>query len=179
MFQPATTVLLVIDVQGNLAAAMHDREQLFQNLSRLIRGVNILDIPVLLTEQMPDKIGATQPFITELLPGTKPLVKFTFSCCGSPEFMHALAASGRRQVLICGIETHVCVYQTAFDLKMRGFGTSLVADAVSSRSAVNTAVAVEKMKSLGITLTTVEMIAMELIRDAKHPKFKDILNLIK
>jgi nicotinamidase-related amidase len=128
---------------------------------------------------VPEKIGVTQPFITELIPEVKPVTKSTFSCCGSPEFMHALAATTRRQVLICGIETHVCVYQTAIDLKTRGYEVALVTDAVSSRSLTNTAIAIEKMTAFGISVTSVEMIAMELIRDAKHPKFKEVLQLIK
>jgi nicotinamidase-related amidase len=130
-------------------------------------------------EQTPDKIGKTVPEIGRLLGLQAPVSKACFSCCEDGQFMAALRATGRGQVVLAGIETHVCVYQTAADLSAQGFRVEVVADAVSSRTMQNRQIALEKMRSLGVGITSLEMILFELLRTSRHPAFRDILRLVK
>ncbi len=179
MFKPETSVLLVIDVQGTLAHRMHEKEKLFKNLTSIIKAASILDIPVLWTEQAPQKIGATVSEIADLLTGLQPIAKTSFSCLKEPVFLAALRKLKRRQVIVLGIETHVCVYQTVADLVDGKYSVQVVTDAVSSRTAENKAHGLERIKATGAVLTCVEMIACELLGKAEGPKFKEILQLIK
>jgi nicotinamidase-related amidase len=179
LFSPKTSVLVVIDVQGKLAYLMHDKDKLFRHLEALIKAAQYLDIPIIFTEQVPEKIGSTVPEIARLFPTQTPIIKETFSCCGSSEFNSALAKLKRKQIVICGIETHVCVYQTVADLTRQKFELQVVADAVSSRREENKNIALARMAYLGVDLTSTEMLATELLRTSKHPKFKEVLKLIR
>ncbi len=172
-------VLVVVDIQGKLAMLMDQRERLFQNVSKMVRGAKILGLPIILTEQYPKGLGPTIPEIRRLLSDVDPVEKICFSCMGSEEFVRRLEALGRDQVLLVGIETHVCVYQTARDLKERGFQVEIVADAVSSRRAADREVALGRMASMGIPLTTVEMALFELLGVAGTPEFKKILEIVR
>ena len=116
MLKPDSTILSVIDVQGRLAHAMYNKETLFENLQKLIKGVKIFGIPILWTEQNPEGLGPTIPEVANLLSDISPISKLSFSCCGNECFMEALRGLNRNQVLLAGIEAHVCVYQTAVDL---------------------------------------------------------------
>lgn len=174
------TTLLVVDVQGKLAELMHQREALFANVQRMIKGAKVLELPILVTEQVPEKLGATRPEIAEhLAKETEPIHKSSFSCCGNAAFMEQFKALGRRQVLLTGIETHICVYQTALDLLDLGYEVQLVTDAVSSRAAENRQIGIERMKEAGATLTTTEMALFELLRAAEGPQFKEITKIVK
>jgi nicotinamidase-related amidase len=179
MLQTDHTILLVVDVQGKLAQLMSDRETLFANLRRMIRGARALDIPVLWAEQLPHKLGPSIPEVAEELADQQPICKETFSCCDDEQFNAAFAASGRRQVLLTGIETHICVYQTARDLLDRGCTVELVADATSSRIPGNKTVGMAKMQALGAGLTSTEMALFELMRTAAHPAFRTIQGIVK
>jgi nicotinamidase-related amidase len=180
MLTTDNTALLVVDVQGKLAELMHQRETLFANVQRMIKGAKVLELPVLVTEQVPEKLGATRPEIAEhLAGGTQPIHKSSFSCCGNAVFMEQFKALGRRQVLLTGIETHICVYQTALDLLDLGYEVQLVTDAVSSRTAENRQIGIERMKEAGATLTTTEMALFELLRAAEGPQFKEITKIVK
>ena len=117
---PENTVLVAIDFQERLFPAMHEKEKLLRQVVKLIQGIQVMEIPMILTEQYPKGLGPTLPEITELLPDIKPIEKTCFSCCDSEAFRNALEASGRKQVLVCGIEAHICVYQTAFALARAG-----------------------------------------------------------
>ena len=171
--------LTVIDVQGKLAQLMHDKEALFKNIGVLIQTAGILDIPILWCQQAPDALGPTLPEIAELLSGSEPINKSCFSCWRSGQFRSALTSASRRQMILCGIETHVCVYQTAMDLAADHYDVTVVADAVSSRKSENKRIALERMSRAGIKISSTEMTLFELLRDAKHPKFKQIARLIK
>ena len=114
-----STVLVIIDVQGKLAQLMPDRDELFRNLCNLIKGVKLFDIPIIWTEQTPNKLGPTMPEVSDLLEDLTPIPKKSFSCCAEPVFMKQLISLNRTEVILCGIETHVCVYQTAVDLLNR------------------------------------------------------------
>lgn len=179
MFTIDNTVFVLIDVQGNLAQAMYDKENLFANLQKLVSGMRVLDVPLIWLEQVPERMGPTIPELTALLEGETPISKCSFSCCGAPEFEQKLADIGKKQVVVAGIEAHVCVYQTALDLVDRGYTVEVVADAVSSRVLSNKEAGLAKVKDKGAGVTTTEMILLELLRGADHPRFKDILKIVK
>ena len=179
MFLPSKSLLLIIDVQGNLAYRMYEKESLFKNLQALIQAARILEIPILLTEQAPEKIGVTIPEISQSLQGITPIKKTSFSCWLSENFKKQLKSFRRRQIIVAGIETHVCVYQTVHDLLEAKYDIQVVADAVSSRTLENKSLALDRIKSLGAMTTSTEMVICELLRTSAHPKFKDVLKLIK
>lgn len=178
MLTVPNTALLVIDFQGKLAQVVHDSRAVLAEAAKLIRGAKALDLPILWTEQNPAGLGPTVPELAELLPG-QPIPKFAFSCCGEEGFVAALKALDRHQVLLCGIEAHVCVYQTAADLLTAGYQVHVAADAVSSRSPQNTAVGLARMQSLGAAITSVEMALFELLRVAQGDRFREILNIVR
>jgi nicotinamidase-related amidase len=173
------TVLILIDVQGKLARLMHDKEELFDTLQRLIRGMQALRVPILWLEQIPEKMGPTLPELAGLLTDQEPIAKSCFSCAGEANLMTSLTEWGRRHVVLAGIETHVCVYQTARDLVEKGYEVDVVADAVSSRTRQNRAIGLERCKLEGANITSLEMILFELMETAEHPAFKDILRIVK
>ncbi len=179
MVEVENCCLAVIDVQGKLAQLMWEKEGLFENIGILIQAAKILNIPILWCQQVPDALGPTVPEIAELLEGVEPINKSAFSCCGDEGFNRRLEQLGRRQVILCGIETHVCIYQTAADLLSKGFAVDVIADAVSSRTAENRQVGLERMAVDGANLSSVEMLLFELLKDASHPKFKQLAKLVK
>jgi len=173
------TALVLIDIQGKLASLMHDKETLYANLQTLVKGVQALELPILWLEQYPKGLGPTIPELSALLQGQAPLAKTCFSAYGLDEFRQALQQTRRRQILLAGIETHICVYQTARDLLDNGFYVEVVADAVSSRTPQNNAVGLEKMLHCGAQITAVEMCLFELLQKAGGAQFKEIAALIK
>jgi nicotinamidase-related amidase len=173
------TLLLVIDVQGNLAQAMHGKDVLFKNLGKIIGGFQILGLPVIVTEQIPQKLGPTIPEIAALFDPFEPIPKASFSCCGEDRFMKELKATDRSQVLLAGIEAHVCVYQTAVDLLKLGYEVQVVADCVSSRTGENRSIGVERMQHEGAKLTSAEMALFELLKVAEGEKFRKIIKVVK
>ncbi len=188
MLSPNNTILILIDVQEKLTSVMHDREALIINLVKLVKGMQVLGIPIVWFEQNPEKMGTTIPELQELLSEQKPISKMSFSCCGAEGFEDALEAHGRRkQILIAGIETHVCVYQTAVELIRGGYSAEVVVDAVSSRSPTDKEVGLAKIQACGAHsagsgqghVTTVEAALFELMRTAEHPNFRDMLKVVK
>jgi nicotinamidase-related amidase len=173
------TLLIVVDVQGKLAHAMAAKEKFFDNLIKMIKGAQILGIPILLTEQNPKGLGPTIPEVADLLKNLKPISKYSFSCCDNDRFMQALDSLGPKNILIAGIETHICVFQTARDLANLQYRVQIVADAVSSRTIENNQIGLEKCKNTGAELTSVETILFELLKDAQQSEFKEILELVK
>ena len=179
MLDIQTCCLVVVDVQGKLARLMYDKEVLFKNIQILIKSAKILKIPILWCQQCPDALGPTIPEIAQLLTDSEPIDKSAFSCCGAEQFNIKLNESKRQQVLLCGIETHVCIYQTAADLLRKGFSVDVVADAVSSRTPENKQIAINRMTAEGINISSTEMALFELLRTAEHPQFKQIAKLIE
>jgi nicotinamidase-related amidase len=173
------TALVAIDVQGKLAQLMHNRTELFKNLRLMIQGAQVLGIPILWTEQYPKGLGPTVQEVSELLPGIQPIAKNAFSCCGERAFRAVLEPLGRRQILLTGIEAHVCVHQTAMDLLEAGYEVQVIADAVSSRTAENRHIGLEKMRDAGVVITSTETALFELIKVAEGPQFKQISKLVK
>ncbi len=179
MLQRNEAVLVFIDVQGRLAAIMHDKETLDANLARMIECAKLLELPILGTEQIPEKMGDTNEPFKSLLAGVPMIGKSTFSCCGEPEFLEALQALGKRQVILVGIEAHICVYQTAIDLLEDGIEVFVIADAVSSRTPANKSLALQAMRAAGAQAIPTETALFALLRDAADPRFKALLKLIK
>ena len=173
------TMLVVIDVQGNLAQAMYEKEGLFKNLGKIIKGAQILEMPILVTEQVPEKLGPTLPEIAGLLTGIRPITKSSFSCCGNDDFVKELKMINRRQIIVTGIEAHVCVYQTTIDLIDSGYEVNLVADCISSRTLMNKTIGIESMIHKGAMLTSTEMALFELMKIAKGDAFSKIIKIVK
>lgn len=179
MITTENTALILVDVQGKLAQSMHNRQALIDNLKRLVKGTQTLELPLLWAEQNPAGLGPTLPEIAELLPGKKPVSKFSFSCCACEPFMEELRALNRTNILIAGIEAHVCVYQTAADLVDLNYNVQVVSDAVSSRTQENRQIGLEKSKEAGAGLTSTETVLFELLKIAKGDKFKKIIKIVK
>ncbi len=179
MLEIQNSCLVVIDVQGKLAQLMTDKESLFKNVRILIQAAQILEIPILWCQQVPEALGPTVGEIAELLAGREPIDKASFSCCGDERFTAELNALGKEQVLLCGIETHVCVYQTAMDLMEGGLDVTVVADAVSSRTEQNRHVALTRLAAEGANIRSTEMALFELLKTARHPQFRRIAKLVK
>ena len=178
MFSSQHCALVVIDVQGRLTQTMDNKDQLLSNIQRLLKAALLLDIPIVVTEQAPDKIGSTISEISQYLKEV-PIKKNSFSCCGEKAFLEKIAGLNTRQIIVCGIETHVCVFQTVCDLKQHHYDVQVVVDAVSSRSHQNKQLGLNRIESVGGVLTCGEMIICELLKTADHPKFRDIMKLIK
>jgi len=180
MLDVENTALAVIDVQGKLAGLVHEHEKVLVHIQHFIRASEAFALPILWSEQAPDKIGKTVESIKDVLyPMIKPIHKRSFSCWGSPEYVEHLKKVNRRQILVTGIETHVCVYQTVRDLHRHGYQVHLVADAVSSRHPLDRDLAIARMRDEGITITTTEMAMCELLKTADSAKFKEIVAFIK
>ena len=171
--------LVVVDVQGKLAQLMHDKDTLFKNIRILIQAAKILNIPILWCQQVPEALGPTIPEITELLADSRPINKSSFSCCGCEEFNKGTEKLGRKQILLCGIETHVCVYQTAVDLLAKNFEVTILADAVSSRTPSNKDIGLKRMAAQGADISSTETALFEILKTAQHPNFKQIARLVK
>ena len=179
MINKDNAILVIVDVQGKLASLMDDQASLFKNLNTVVAGMKLLNVPMIWMEQLPDKLGPTIPEISSVLTDQSPIPKSTFSCCGNTSFQQQLASSGRRHVILVGIEAHICVYQTAMDLIQQGYEVSVIVDAISSRTAANKGVAVQRMQQAGALLSTVEMLLFELQIEAEGYVFKQLAKLIK
>jgi nicotinamidase-related amidase len=179
MLTCADTLLVIVDIQEKLVRAMHAREELLVRAQQLVQGARVLNVPILVTEQNPKGLGATVPEIAAYLSGVQPISKFSFGCCASEEFLRALRAGAARNILMAGIETHVCVYQTARELLAGGYHVEIVADACSSRTPENKQIGLDKMCAAGAAVTSVETALFELLKVAEGPLFKEILKIVK
>lgn len=179
MLTTDTTVLVVIDVQEKLVPSMHQLDVLIDNQRRLISGMRALEVPMLCTEQNPKGLGKTVPEIAALLEGVETISKNCFGCSDSEPFMQRLKNLKRKNVLLAGIETHICVYQTALGLIQAGYHVEVVADACSSRRPENMQIGLYKANSAGAEITCVETALFELLKVAEGPRFKEILKIVK
>jgi nicotinamidase-related amidase len=178
-FVAGKTVLVIIDIQSKLWNVMHEKSSLLENAQKLVKAMRVLSVPIILTEQNPQGLGPTMPELRQFMPEVKAIPKFCFNCCQNSNFEQELKRFNRKQVLLCGIESHICVYQTALDLLSRGYEVQIVADVVSSRIQYNKEVALTRMQSEGAKLTVAEMAVFELLGSADGPLFKEILKVIK
>ncbi len=177
-----SSVLVVIDVQEPFARALADRERLTKQITTLIRVAKIVGLPVLVTEQYPEKLGPTVPEIRDTLEELglyAPISKMAFSCCAVDGFVQRVYDSGRDTMIITGIETHVCVQQTVLEAMSLGYKAQVVSDAVASRLPDDRAIALDKMRHAGAVVSSVEMIAYELLGQAGTPEFKAAMEYLK
>ena len=179
MLQRENSALVVIDFQGNLAHAMDNKQELFANAQKIVAGAQALEIPILATEQVPAKLGPTIPEIAQHLAGVKIIGKEGFNCWENVPFRKELTAFNRKQILLIGIEAHICVYQTAIALIEAGYEIQVVSDAVSSRTPQNKEIGIQKMVACGAAITSVEMALFELLKTAADPKAKQIFQIVK
>ena len=173
--------LVVIDIQEKLLPPIFQKEQLVRNSQLLIRLAGILKIPALMTTQYAKGLGNTVPEIASLLPETSPIDKQLFSCFGSDEFCSMLKRlpGNRNTVLLCGMESHICVMQTALSALREGYIIHVASDAVSSRTEWNWKIGLERMRAAGAVISSTEMMMYELLRSSGNPAFKELLPHLK
>ena len=179
MLDKKRCLLIVTDVQGKLAEMMYEREKLYKNIGIMIDSFKILGIPILWIEQFPRGLGPTVPEVASHLEGLEPLPKKAFSAMKDSTIGKRITESGRDQIVLIGIETHICIYQTAADLISKGFEAHIVRDAISSRTESNKVAGLDKIVSVGSSITSVETALFELLVIAEGEAFKKILKLIK
>lgn len=181
ILDPKQAVLVVIDMQEPFLTVMHERERLLANVCLLAQSAVTLGLPILPTTQYAERMGEVIPEITQLYcdAASASVDKLCFSCAGADGFLDRLAASGRRQVLLCGVETHICVSQTALDLTHLGYQVHAAADAVSSRTLEKHKLGMERMRDSGVLPCAAEAAVYELLREAGTPAFKSLLPFIK
>ncbi len=172
-------VLVIVDIQERLAAVMSERKKVVENCLHLIELAKLLGIPVLLNEQYPKGLGPTVSEIKDALQPYEPLEKLTFSCCRGPVFPERLAATGRKKILLAGMETHVCVLQTCVGLLKEGYTVHAVSDAICSRTKDNFRTAIEFMRDAGAVITCTEAVLFQLLERAGTEEFKIISKRIK
>lgn len=174
------TALVVVDLQEAFRSPINDFAQIVSRTSLIVRGFQILGLPVIVTEQYPKGLGKTAEEIVLSLPFDFEYVEKTaFSSCGAASFMDKLRETGASQIVLCGLETHVCINQTAHDLLNENYQVHLLHDCVGSRFTLDKEIALRKMQSSGVIPSSVEMVLFELMSDAKHEQFKAIQELIK
>ena len=181
ILDPRQTALVVIDMQQPFLTVMHDRERLLVNARLLVQSAVTLGVPVVPTTQYAERMGGIVPDLAALYPDSAftAVDKLCFSCAGADGFLDALASLDRRQVLLCGLETHICVSQTALDLLHRGYQVHVAADAVSSRTLEKHKLGMERMRDGGVLPCAAEAAVYELLGGAGTPEFKAVLQLVK
>ncbi|HZK43560.1 MAG TPA: hydrolase [Syntrophomonadaceae bacterium] len=172
------SILLIIDLQERLMSPMKDKEQVYKNTNLLIETAKQLDIPILLSEQYPKGLGTTVDEIKSNLPEHYYLDKVSFSAC-IPNFNSELESLGRKNIIVTGSETHICVFQTVRDLIGLGYNVHLAKDAVCSRTDENKNSGIELMKDVGAVISNTETIVFDLLKEAGTPEFKAISPLLK
>ena len=173
------TVLLIVDIQEKLAAVMTEKDKVVRNNLHLIELAKMIKMPVMVTEQYPRGLGATVKDIREALPFYRPVEKMTFDCCGQPPFLEELKEHNKRNVVLTGMETHICVLQTCIGLLKGGINVHIVQDAVCSRTRENWKTGVEFMREAGAVVTSTETTLFQLLKVAGTEEFKKISQRIK
>ncbi len=171
--------LVVVDIQERLLPAIFEQERVRGNSLRLVKGAAALRVPVFVTEQYRKGLGPTVPDLAAAIPGFAPMEKLAFSACGAAGFVATLEGKQVSDVILCGIEAHVCVTQTGLDLLDRGFRVFVAADAVSSRTPENYRAGIDRMRAAGAVIGSTEMVLFELLEQAGTAEFKQILWLVK
>lgn len=179
MITTHNTLLHIIDAQEKLFNVMHHKELIKENMTKMVKGMQVLEVPIFWMEQYPQGLGQTIPEIRDLLQKETRHEKMCFSSCDQPDFLMDIHQTKRKSILVMGIESHVCVYQTVKGLISCGFHVEVIADAVSSRTERNYELSLKIMQSIGAKLTTVEMALFELLGEAGTDEFKQISRIIK
>jgi nicotinamidase-related amidase len=170
---------LIIDIQERLFPFISENEKLVKNLGILIDGLKALSIPILVTEQYVKGLGPTVAPVAAHLEGIKRTEKMCFSCCDEPRIAEAIAVAGKDNIIVAGIESHVCVLQTVIDLKNSGYRPVVVEDCISSRRENDKKIALERMRAEGAVITTYESLLFELLRFSGTDEFRTISKLVK
>lgn len=171
--------LVVVDIQGSLARMVFESERRIANMSKLIKGCQILEMPIVWLEQYPKGLGKTIPEIAILFEDLKPMEKNCFNALSNETIKKAIANHRKNNWLVCGIESHICVYQTAQGLLENNYTAEVVIDCISSRKQQSIDVAIKKLQQLGVGITDLEMCLYELVGTSQNEAFKKILPLIK
>ena len=179
LFKKENSLILLVDYQEKFVPVLPDNDKTIKNIKMLLAGSNIYKIPIFVTEQVPEKLGKTISDFKEYLSEAKFFSKKTMSCCGLPEFTQELKEKKIKQVAICGIEAHVCVLQTCLDLLHNNFQVHLVSDAITARIPHNKEIAIQKIKSAGAIISSVETILFEIAYEAGTDEFKRLQQLFK
>jgi nicotinamidase-related amidase len=170
------SVLVVIDVQERLMPVIANKDRITENATRLLKFSEIIGLPVILTEQ--DKLGSTLPELLEARPGLQPIRKLEFDCFGCQEFAEQLDRTKRTTLILCGVETHICVAQTALHATA-DYTVHVVSDATSSRMEANWQVGLDRMREAGVVITSTQMVIYELLKRAGTDEFRAVLPLVK
>jgi len=173
------TALLIIDIQERIIRVISEYKTVVENTIKLIKGFKVLGIPIYYTEQYPKGLGPTVESIQNELEGNEAIQKLSFSCSGAGDLFNELKKNGISQVVVCGVETHVCVQQTVLDLIANDFQVNLAVDAVSSRRVKDYEISLSRMRQHGADITTVEAILFELLNVCGMDKFKQISKIVK
>lgn len=174
------TVLAMIDIQERLYAALPVDSDFIRGAKLALRAAAVLQVPIVATEQYPKGLGKTIPEFAALLPPNVPVIEKTaFSCFGEPTFAEAIAAGGRQNICLIGVETHVCVQQTAMDALAKGYRVFVLSDAVLSRRSGDKSEALAYLRQAGVEITTSESFVFSLLENSRHPAFREISNLVK
>lgn len=173
------TALLIIDIQERILGVMQNKEALIENNLKLIKGCKILSVPIFYTEQYPKGLGETAASLKAELENYEAIQKMTFSCYAAGDLFETLESQKIKQVIVSGIESHVCVQQTVLDLLANGFQVDLAADAVSSRKETDYKIALERMRNNGAEVTTTESVLFELLNICGTDEFKSVSKLVK
>lgn len=168
-------VVVVVDMQERLLPAIHEAERVIANTGILIQAATTLGLPVVITTQYLKGLGPTHAAVAALAPAVVPFDKLTFSCLGSPEFTAAVNATGRKTLLLCGVEAHICVLQTGLDAVAAGYTVHVVADATGSRQARNAEIGHRRLEKAGAVITCTESAVYELLGASGTPAFKSLL----
>lgn len=179
MLNTEEAVLVMVDFQARLAGIVDRKELVLPNALKLVNGCQALEVPILPTLQVPEKLGPMPPELEGALGDVTPIPKVVFSALREPAFLLALRQTGRSQVLLTGIEAHVCVLQTGLDLLDAGYSVYVLSDSIFSRTAENHQLALTRLHDAGATLSSVEMALFEMIRTSAHPQFRTISQIIK
>src|SRR5258707_6610144 len=178
--RPQECALVVIDIQDRLLVATHEKERLIRNAKLLIRLANILHIPVVVSTQYEKGLGPTNQEIMELLPGVTPVDKLEFGCFGNGDFCSRVSRlAGRNTLLLCGMEAHICVLQTAMGALNQGHIVHVAADAVGSRTELNWRLGLGRMSDASFVISSTEMMIYELLGQSGTPAFKEMLQFLK
>ncbi len=176
---PERSVLVVVDIQEKFRDLIHGMKQVTERTATMIKFCQQMDIPVIVTEHYTRGLGVTISELRPLFRNLDPVEKIHFSCCGNDDFNKRLAELGRNQIILCGIETHVCIYQTAMDLLRNGKQVAVAVDAVSSCSSANRDIGLKRMSEVGVQSMGVQMLMFELLQKAGTTQFKDVAPLLK
>ena len=172
-------VLVAVDFQEKLLPAMHDWEKVEKNMIKLSKGLNVLDVPKIVTQQYTKGLGPTVESIAQSLGTFEPVEKVSFSAYENETFRNQLNALGKRTVILTGIEAHICVEQTALDLLENGYLVALVSDCIESRDSKNKKVSIKRLRDAGVLITSCESVLYEMLGSAAAPQFKQISSIVK